>query len=319
MKKPLVSIALTTYNGAEFLSQQLDSFYAQSYKNIEVVACDDSSDDGTVKILEKYRKTQGLKFRVNSRRLGYQKNFEKAITLCRGEYIALSDQDDIWLPLKLETLVKEIGDYSLVCSDLQLIDENNRVFHDSYMDFMKKRVPEENLMYERLIFDNYFPGCSMMFHRSLIDRIMPIPVEAMHHDWWIAVQASLNGGIKYITTPLMQYRQHGKNTIGSKKFSGFKYTLDRLSEIFFNFRKRKMELMEKYRNLLRFVRYNSENSVYKDQHQRELLKTAERFFSSYLKGYIHLKTVYLGIRYGSYIYWPKPPLRRIIQALFKIV
>ena len=94
---PLISIAIATYNGEKYLEEQLDSIYAQTYKNIEVIVTDDCSSDKTVEILKKYYKSHGLKYVINETNLGFVKNFEKAISLCRGDYIALSDQDDIWL------------------------------------------------------------------------------------------------------------------------------------------------------------------------------------------------------------------------------
>ena len=124
--KPLISIALATYNGGRFLREQLDSIYAQTWRPIDVVACDDRSSDDTVAILEEYRQRHGLRYEVNERNLGFVRNFEKVMALCRGEFIALADQDDVWLPEKLERLMAGIGDASLVYSDAFLIDDEGR-------------------------------------------------------------------------------------------------------------------------------------------------------------------------------------------------
>src|SRR5688572_32515873 len=102
MPAPLVSIAIATYNGEKFLRQQLDSIYAQSYPNIEVVVSDDRSTDATAGVLEEYRRRHGLAYGVNETRLGYPRNFERAASMCRGAYIAFADQDDIFLPHKIE-------------------------------------------------------------------------------------------------------------------------------------------------------------------------------------------------------------------------
>ena len=91
MSIPLVSIAIATYNGERFLRKQLDSIYAQSFNNIEVIACDDCSIDSTVSILEEYSVMYGLRYYQNNRNLGYVKNFEKLMELCAGEFIALSE------------------------------------------------------------------------------------------------------------------------------------------------------------------------------------------------------------------------------------
>jgi len=93
----MVSIALATYNGERFLKEQLDSILEQSYTDIEIIACDDCSTDSTPQILEDYQKKDSrLKVYFNEKNLGFKKNFEKCISLCDGDYIALSDQDDVW-------------------------------------------------------------------------------------------------------------------------------------------------------------------------------------------------------------------------------
>ena len=127
----LVSIAMATYNGEKYLRKQLESIYNQTYKNIEFIVCDDRSSDKTVKILQEYQNKYGLKFFINEQNLGFVKNFEKAASLCTGEYIAFADQDDVWLPDKIEILLSEIGNNSLICSDAKLIDENNNQVAES--------------------------------------------------------------------------------------------------------------------------------------------------------------------------------------------
>jgi glycosyltransferase involved in cell wall biosynthesis len=92
----MISLAMPTYNGERFLREQLDSIYNQTIVPDEVIVVDDCSTDGTISILEEYKKKYGLKYWVNEKNLGYNKNFEKAISLCTGDYIALSDQDDVW-------------------------------------------------------------------------------------------------------------------------------------------------------------------------------------------------------------------------------
>ena len=97
-----ISIAMATFNGEKYLREQLDSIYSQTLLPYEIVAADDCSTDRTTEILEEYRIKKGLKYLVNEHNIGVVKNFEKAISLCQGDYVALSDQDDIWFPEKLE-------------------------------------------------------------------------------------------------------------------------------------------------------------------------------------------------------------------------
>ena len=105
-----VSIALATYNGEKYLREQLDSILSQSIQDFELVACDDCSTDSTLKILNEYaEKDFRVKVFTNEKNLGFKKNFEKAIFLCSGDYIALSDQDDIWTENHLQVLLENIG------------------------------------------------------------------------------------------------------------------------------------------------------------------------------------------------------------------
>src|ERR1700743_1857825 len=105
----LVSIALCTYNGAAYIEEQLDTLVNQSYPNCEIIVVDDCSKDNTVKILSEYAdKYPQVRIHINEKNLGYTRNFEKAIRLCKGEYIALCDQDDIWDPQKIEMQVNGI-------------------------------------------------------------------------------------------------------------------------------------------------------------------------------------------------------------------
>ena len=99
-KNELISIAMTSYNGEKYIREQLDSILTQTYGNFELIICDDRSKDSTVEIIKDYCiKDSRIKLYVNEKNLGFKKNFEKAISLCKGEYIALSDQDDIYVIL----------------------------------------------------------------------------------------------------------------------------------------------------------------------------------------------------------------------------
>ena len=113
---------MTTYNGQSFLEKQLNSILSQTIKVDEIIVCDDGSTDATHKILSKYESTGVLKFQVNDSNLGFVRNFEKALSLCTGEYIFLSDQDDIWYPNKVEVLIKSLNGNLLIHSDCDLID-----------------------------------------------------------------------------------------------------------------------------------------------------------------------------------------------------
>ena len=148
-EKPLVSIAMCTYNGEPFLREQMDSLVKQDYRPIELVIVDDGSTDATQSILAEYANQHDfIKLHVNDSNLGFIKNFEKAISLCSGEYISLCDQDDIWFPEKTSALMAGIGEASLIYSTLAFIDENNTPLNKEALRALKRRI--SNAVYRRL-------------------------------------------------------------------------------------------------------------------------------------------------------------------------
>ena len=135
--KPLVSIALCTYNGEAYLREQLDSIANQSYSPLELIAVDDSSSDNTLEILKEYAAIYPfIKIFVNPENLGYIRNFEKALQLCSGDFIALSDQDDIWDHKKIEKQVNSIGNNLLVYHDSEFVDQNGNSLNRKMSDIM---------------------------------------------------------------------------------------------------------------------------------------------------------------------------------------
>lgn len=206
----LVSIAMTTYNGEKFIKKQLDSIINQTYKNLEIIICDDGSIDRTIDIIKEYqKKDKRIKLYINEKNLGFSKNFEKAISLCKGDYIALSDQDDIWELDKIETMVKNINDAVLIYGDEKLIDENDNIIADSFFQ-ITEYIPE-NDNYKKFYTNCHIYGHNMMFKKELVKDLFPIP---FNYDIWIALKASKKGKIKYINKVLGYYRQHSMSVSG---------------------------------------------------------------------------------------------------------
>jgi glycosyltransferase involved in cell wall biosynthesis len=212
----LVSIALATYNGERFLREQLESIFAQSWPRIEVVAADDRSTDGTVAILEEYRRSHGLRYRVNERNLGFVRNFEQVVSLCTGDCIALADQDDIWEPEKIETLVRAMGDSSLVYSDASLIDGTGNPLPGALLE-RSGVAPVTGKSFAHLVCNACVTGCTAMFRRDLLDVALPIPAAETYHDWWLSLVASKRDGLSFVDRPLVKYRQHGGNYTGANE------------------------------------------------------------------------------------------------------
>ena len=123
----LISIAMCSYNGERFIKEQIDSIIAQTYKNFELIIVDDGSKDNTINIIKEYQlKDHRIKLFQNDNNLGFVKNFEKAISLCSGDFIALADQDDVWKKNKLEVFLKNINGNMLIYSDAILIDQHSK-------------------------------------------------------------------------------------------------------------------------------------------------------------------------------------------------
>lgn len=215
-RKELVSIPLATYNGERFLRKQLDSIYGQTWDYFEVIAADDCSSDSTVAILEEYHQRYGLIYSINERNLGFVRNFERLLGRCSGDYIALADQDDIWLPDKLTKLVATIGDASLVYSDAKFIDSDDNEVTGRLLDEAGVRLPDGK-PFEQLVCSTCVTGCTVLFRSGLLELALPIPPYETYHDWWIAVSATRMDGIRRLDECLTLYRQHDSNITGANR------------------------------------------------------------------------------------------------------
>lgn len=205
--RPLVSVAMCTYNGARFLKEQLDSLLGQSYKNIEIVVTDDGSTDDSVSLIKTYAAAHdNIRLFENDINLGFVKNFEKAISLCRGDYIALADQDDIWECGKIEHFVEAIGEHEMIYSDATLIDADSKPINRLLIGPDRQLVSGHCFM--AFIFDNCVSGNTLMFRKELVSKILPIPEGVKFHDQWIAFVASACGTITAIDEPQTRYRRY---------------------------------------------------------------------------------------------------------------
>ncbi|QRR04069.1 glycosyltransferase family 2 protein [Dyadobacter sandarakinus] len=204
----LVSIALCTYNGAEFLELQLQSVIAQSFKKWQLVVVDDCSTDETWNILQRYAGAdERISLHRNADNMGYNRNFEKAVQLCDGDYIAICDQDDVWHPDKLQTQLNAMSDHQLVYHDSALIDQHGKPMHVSISErfnFYRGSEPEV------FLYMNCVSGHTILMKRSLLQRALPFP-HHFHYDQWLAFVAAGTGSIDFIPENLVQYRQHRNN------------------------------------------------------------------------------------------------------------
>jgi glycosyltransferase involved in cell wall biosynthesis len=209
MDNKLVSIAMCTYNGDRFIKEQLDSILNQTYKNLEIIITDDCSSDNTVKIIKEYmQKDDRIKFFQNEQNMGFVKNFEKAISLCSGEYIALADQDDRWKENKLEVFLNNIGKNVLIYSDAILIDIDGNEIGSQLIRPNSCLVSGK--CNKAFFLSNCVSGNTLMFKRELIEHILPIPPKMSYHDIWIAFVASTYSTITYTDEPMTYYRRYAE-------------------------------------------------------------------------------------------------------------
>jgi len=220
-----ISIALCTYNGASFLSDQLESFLEQTVLPDELVICDDGSTDETAEIIDVFSKsaTFPVRFYVNEKNLGSTANFEKAVKLCGGDIIFLSDQDDVWNAEKIELMRGEFAkseSVGLVFSNGDLVDENLKPLERKLWDFAfpseERKYAANNDLFEVILRKNVVTGAATAFRRKYLEAFLPIPTDVpnMIHDAWIALAISAVADVIFIDKPLIKYRQHSQQQMG---------------------------------------------------------------------------------------------------------
>ena len=202
-----LSIAMATYNGARFLPQQLDSFVAQDRLPDELVVCDDGSTDATLDILHAFAATAPFSVRIerNETNLGFVRNFEKALSLCSGDVIFLSDQDDVWLPAKLARVEAEfLADPALKGTINDMIITDGDLNHSGVTQLGTIRATSFG---ER----RFIAGCCAAIRRDMLETLFPFPADNFAHDSWIGDTCEALGARRILSEPLQLYRRHGSN------------------------------------------------------------------------------------------------------------
>ena len=237
-----VDILLATYNGEKYIREQIDSILNQTYKEFRLLISDDGSIDGTRDILNEYKaKDDRIEIFMQEENLGVVKNFEFLLKKVEAKYYMFSDQDDIWKDEKIEKSLKKIEEgFDLVYSDLEVVDENLNVTYESYWKLkgIYKKIKKYN-NFESLYLNNFITGCTVISKKELIDSFMPLPniSKFVLHDYWISLIISQNGKIAYIEEPLIKYRQHKNNKVGSKKKSDELKSIDEIRSLFIQVKK----------------------------------------------------------------------------------
>ncbi|MFZ6692046.1 glycosyltransferase family 2 protein [Undibacterium sp. SXout20W] len=225
---PTIDIALASYNGEKFIRDQIGSILSNRIELAgfalgSIIVSDNMSTDQTATIVSEIASEHpNVKLYLNSLR-GVVKNFGNALAHTTADYVMLSDQDDIWLDEKIQMSLQKLLELErdsgsdvplLVFSDLAVTNSELEITHPSF--FKSQNINPKNFQSIPNIFlSNVAAGCTMIVNRKLLEIALPLPAEAIVHDWWLILIASVIGRVAYIETPTILYRQHENNQIGA--------------------------------------------------------------------------------------------------------
>ncbi len=292
-----VAICMATYNGEKYIAEQLQSIVEQTYGNWRLFIHDDGSTDRTVEIIKTYPDDR-IHLIEDGLRYGSAKdNFAGTLNYVKEkfafQYFMFADQDDVWLCHKIEVSMKQMikaergkshngGETLLpvlIHTDLKVVDENLRVLGESFMKYRALNPHVRDL--NHLLAQNNVTGCTMLWNRSLNDKINLGAKEVAMHDWWFSTSASLLGTIEYVEEPTILYRQHGNNTVGATKVNTLGFILKRL--LGHNHVRHTIELsVEQAKGLLAFYgSYRDEDISVEDHTFHNKLKVLEQYGNLY--------------------------------------
>jgi glycosyltransferase involved in cell wall biosynthesis len=271
-----VDILLAIYNGEKYLRKQLDSVLNQTYSNIKIIIRDDGSTDSSKNILEEYSNYTKIKIvKDNLGNLGVTQNFNELVKHSNANYIAFCDQDDIWLPEKIEKSIlkikeqenKSINSIVMTYSDMKVIDKYDTITHLSFWKLAY--LHPKYFVFSRLLMQNIPHGCTILMNKNLKEIAFPIPENAILHDHWLSLVVSVFGKSIPIFEPLMLIRNHGENVTQRKNNNWM-----RLKRFYKNF-----STQEEYNKHLS-VRLKQANAFflkYHNQLPKDEKKTLEQF------------------------------------------
>lgn len=234
----MIDILMATYNGERFLRPQLDSILQQSNQDWRLMIRDDCSTDETVEVIKEYQLLRPEQIRVIQAEQpsgSAQNNFFQLLQYSSAEYVMFADQDDVWLPQKIQLtldkmqqMVQQYGAETplLVHTDLAVVDSFLRILNPSLFQMQNMDAARNKL--NNILVQNIVTGCTMMVNRSLLDLVTEIPKHAVMHDMWLALVAAAFGEIGFVDRATILYRQHGDNANGAKNVKTLRYLLWKL-------------------------------------------------------------------------------------------
>lgn len=203
----MISVCIATYNGEKFIEQQIRSIINQLEAGDEIIVSDNDSIDSTINTIKSIDDKR-IKIVKGPEKKSPTSNFENALMHAKGEYIFLSDQDDVWKDNKVSTCMQWLRQYDCVISDAEMNDENLNIIEKSYY---KVHSTKSSFLYNLLVKNGYM-GCCMAFRKSVLEAALPFPKEIPMHDIWIGNIAACKFKVKFIPDKLIMFRCHGNNS-----------------------------------------------------------------------------------------------------------
>lgn len=234
----MISILLACYNGERYISEQIESLLAQTHQKFVLYINDDFSDDATFEIIKRYRNKYPHRIVAtqNTKNSGCAKhNFMDMMIEHKNDYVMLCDQDDVWLPDKIEKTLDKMRQLEaahgkqtplLVYTDLRVVDRDLHTIAESYQRMLISDYNRSKLEHE--LTQNVLTGCTGMYNRVLADMLNTSPPFMVMHDWWLMLVACVFGKVDFIDEPTVLYRQHGENVIGAKDMRSLGFALYKL-------------------------------------------------------------------------------------------
>ena len=212
----MISVCMATFNGGKFIREQLESILSQLPPDAEIIIADDGSTDDTLLVVDSLNESR-IRVLPAERHLGVIYNFERALRASKGEIVFLADQDDIWLPGKVEKVLAALNDADLVTHDAFMLGLSDTL----ESAWVRTGKLSDILAYKSGVVANWwkntFTGCCMAFRRKVLDKALPFPKNLPMHDQWLGLVAEKYFKVSYVDEPLVDYRQHSSNATHIEK------------------------------------------------------------------------------------------------------
>jgi Glycosyltransferases involved in cell wall biogenesis len=288
-----VSIVMATYNGETYIREQLDSLLQNTFTDWQLEICDDGSKDNTLLIAREYESKYPGKIIIhaNEKNLGVVLNFLEGAKRATGEYVMFCDQDDVWLPNKIEHTLnflqrqeKKYGNDMpiTVFTDAKVVNRTLEETHPSFHQSGKLDCTKLDLPH--ILMENKLLGCTVMFNSKVKEKLVQLPEHARVHDWWIGLVTASFGKIAYLQEATMLYRQHEKNVIGNQNF--LSYVSNRIHSL----KKQKQVLKHTEEQAMNFYQ------IYKKDLNEQARKQIYSFAHLYKRNWIQRR--YFIVKYG---------------------